>query len=212
MTRWGFISDVHGNLPALERAIAACRGVGAEQLVYLGDLLGRGDSAGCVELVRATAAFSVVGNRDLDWSERVGPVAREYVLSLPRSVEAADFVAVHGDARLTRELSSDEVRRGGRRVYRSLGSRGKRLLCFGHTHQGRVWRKPREDAPLEPLTGRRVRLPAEPGAIYLLNVGTTGLPFPGKGPPSCAVYDDAERWVELIALGPGRGRRIGLNE
>jgi predicted phosphodiesterase len=212
MTRWGFISDVHGNLPALERAIEACGAAGAEQLVYLGDLLGRGDSEGCVRLVRATARLAVVGNRDLDWSARVGPGAREYVLSLPRLAEAGDFVAVHGHAPLTRELSSDEVRRGARRAYRWLRLRGKRLLCFGHTHQARVWRKAGEDVPLEQLTGRRVPLPAEPDVVYLLNVGTTGLPFPGKGPPSCAVYDDGERWVELLELGPSRGRMVGLNE
>ena len=211
MTRWGFISDVHGNLPALERAIGACRAAGAEQLVYLGDLLGRGDSDACVRLVRSTASLSVVGNRDLDWSDRVGPDARAYVLSLPRSVGSADFVAVHGDARLTRELSSAELRRGGRRLYRWLRAHGKRLLCFGHTHQARVWRKAGEEEPPELLGGRRVLLPAEDGMIYLLNPGTTGLPFPGKGPPSCAVYDDREQWVDLIELGPGRGRSVGLN-
>src|SRR5205085_2122122 len=113
-------SDVHGNLPFLERAIAACRGAGAERLVYLGDLLGRGDSDGCVRLVRATAALSVVGNRDLDWAERVGPASRAYVLGLPRLAEASDFLAVHGDARLTPALGSAELRRGFERTFRHL--------------------------------------------------------------------------------------------
>ena len=206
MTRWGFISDVHGNLPALERAITACRAAGAEQLVYLGDLLGRGDSDGCIRLIRRTAALSVVGNRDLDWADRVSPEARDYVLSLPRQAEASDFVAVHGYAGLTRELSSDEIRRGARRPYRHLIGHGKRLLCFGHTHRARVWRKPDEDTPPEAIPSLRVELPVRLGTVYLLNVGTTGLPFPGKGPPSCAVYDDRARWVEHLILGPGRGK------
>lgn len=206
MTRWGFISDVHGNLPALQRAIAVCRAAGAEHLAYLGDLLGRGDSDGCIRLIRETAALSVVGNRDLDWAGRISPAAREYVLNLPRQLEASDFVLVHGDGRLTRGLSSDELRRGARSIYRHLSEHGKRLLCFGHTHHARTWRMDGPDAAPELLAGPRVDLPAEPGTVYLLNIGTTGLPFPGKGPPCCAVYDDYERWVEHLVLGPPRGR------
>ena len=211
MTRWGFISDVHGNRPALERAIGCCWQRGAEQLVYLGDLLGRGDSDGCVRLIRETAALSVVGNRDLDWADRVGAEARGYVLGLPRVAEAGNFVAVHGHARLTRELSADEVRRGARRTYRRLRAAGRRLLCFGHTHQARTWRMEREDAPPELLEGRRIELVAGPEVVYLVNVGTTGLPFPGKGPPSCALYDDGEGWIEHLPLGPARGgTRVAL--
>jgi predicted phosphodiesterase len=206
MTRWGFISDVHGNLPALERAIAACRERGATRLAYLGDLVGRGDSAACVRLIRQTATLSVVGNRDLDWADRVDPETRAYVLSLPREAQAGDFLAVHGAAHLTPTLSSDDRRRGFRRAYAHLHQHGKRLLFFGHTHQSRAWRKPAAEADPEPLPGPRVALPPHPGTIYLLNVGTTGLPFPGKGPPACAIYDDEEHWLEHLVLGPARGK------
>jgi predicted phosphodiesterase len=208
MVRWGLISDVHGNRPALERAIAACRAAGVERLAYLGDLLGAGDPAGCVRLIRETAALSVVGNRDLDWADRVDAPTREYVLSLPRLAEADDFVAVHGDVRLTREFGSDDLRRGFSRAYAALQSREKRLLVFGHSHQARAWRKAGRDAAPEPLSGRRVEMPDAPETVYLLNVGTTGLPFPGKGPPCCAVYDASERWFEHLVLGPGRGKPI----
>jgi predicted phosphodiesterase len=203
MTRWGFISDVHGNRPALEQAIGACRANGAEQLVYLGDLLGRGNSDACVDLVRATAALSVVGNRDLDWAERVSPNSRAYVLALPRLAEASDFVAAHGDARLTPALGSADLRRGFGRAYGWLRGHDKRLLFFGHTHHARAWRKASLDAEPELLGGWRVDLPAVDGTVYLVNVGTTGLPFPGKGPPCCAVYDDRASWLQQLALTPG---------
>jgi len=204
---WGFISDVHGNLLALERAIAACRESGAQQLVYLGDLLGRGDSDGCVERVVETAALSVVGNRDLDWAERVSARSRAYVLSLPRLAEADEFVAVHGDARLVRNLSADGRKRGFERAYCYLRERGKRLLFFGHTHQARVWRKSSPSAEPELLPGRRIDLTDARESVYFVNVGTTGLPFPGKGPPCCAVYDDVWQRLEHLVLGPGRGER-----
>jgi predicted phosphodiesterase len=206
MTTWSFISDVHGNLPLLERAIQVSRARGAEQFVCLGDSLGRGDSDACVRLIAETVSLSVVGNRDLDWAERVNPATRQYVLGLPRLAEAADFVAVHGDARLLREPSSDDLRTGFRRAYAWLRQRERRLLFFGHTHQARVWRKEGLHAPPTPIVGPRVALPHRPETVYLVNVGTTGLPFPGKGPPSCVLYDDRAGWVEHLVLGPPRGK------
>jgi predicted phosphodiesterase len=200
MTIWGFVSDVHGNLPALERALEHCRERGATRFVCRGDSLGRGDSDACVRLVRRTATLSVVGNRDLDWAERVGADSRVYVMGLPRVAEASDFVAVHGDARLVPGLSSDDRRRGFRRSYRWLREREKRVLFFGHTHHARVWRKIAETTEPELLSGARIDLPPVEETVYLVNVGTTGLPFPGKGPASCAMYDDVERWVEHLVL------------
>ena len=41
---WGLVSDVHGNLTALEEALDVLHGLGATRLAFLGDYLGRGDS------------------------------------------------------------------------------------------------------------------------------------------------------------------------
>src|SRR5919202_6775727 len=96
---WGLISDVHGNLPALERALACLRAAGAERLAFLGDYLGRGDSDGCVRLIREVADVAVVGNRDLDWQARVAPKTAEWVLGLPRRVTVGQLLLAHGDPR-----------------------------------------------------------------------------------------------------------------
>ena len=208
MTIWGFISDVHGNRLALERAISACRAKGAQRLVYLGDLLGRGDADGCVQRIAATASLSVVGNRDLDWAQRVSAESRAYVLSLPRMAEASDFAVVHGDARLMRDASADDQRRGFKRSYQWLRSRNKRVLFFGHTHWARIWRKASLESEPELIPDRQVILPDEAETVYFVNVGTTGLPFPGKGPPCCAVYDDDSHLVEHLIIGTARGRAV----
>ena len=208
MTVWGLISDVHGNLPALRRAVERCRSRGAERFAFLGDLLGRGDSDGCVALIRSLADVSVVGNRDLDWRDRVGPAAREYVLGLPNVARTDDFVAAHGDARLERELCTDDARRGFRRSYRRLVGSGVRAGLFGHSHRARVWRLPGPDDAPELLydaavdpTARTLWLGGSgPAVRYVVNVGTTGLPFPGKGPASCATYDADAGVVEILPL------------
>src|SRR5205814_638843 len=83
---------------------------GAERIAVLGDNLGRGDSAGCVRLIRSIADVSVLGNRDLDWQHRVDAETRAYVLGLPRLIHVDGIAFSHGDARLTRELSTAEIR------------------------------------------------------------------------------------------------------
>jgi predicted phosphodiesterase len=206
VTIWGVLSDAHGNLPLLERAVAACRARGATRFAVLGDNLGRGDNEGCVALVRELADVAVVGNRDLDWIERVGEEARGYLLGLPAAARAEDFVAAHGDARLDRDVSTDDIRRAFARTRVRLGREGARLALFGHSHRARVWRLLAEggvallhDAATDPA-GRTVSVASEAPDLFVVNVGTVGLPFPGKGPPSCAVYDTGSRTVEIVPL------------
>lgn len=198
MAVWGLISDVHGNLPALRGAVDLLRAEGADRLAFLGDYLGRGDSDECVRLIRAVAAAAVVGNRDLDWQERVSAESREWVLGLPRTVCVDGLLIAHGDTRLTRDLSTDQIRRGFDRAWAALEACGARVFAFGHSHHARAWRKASVDVPAEPIQGDRWDL--EPGYRYIVNVGSTGLPFPGKGGPS----------VVLLDLDRGVGRRLPL--
>lgn len=206
MTRWGILSDIHGNLPALERALLICADRGVERYAVLGDNLGRGDSAGCITRIRALADISIVGNRDLDWADRRGEMVRAYVLALPRTARADDFIASHGDARLTRDLSSAEIRAGFKRVRARLASSGARVWLFGHTHRARVWRldDPSSvllfDAAVDSLPAT-ISLPrADPSVRWAVNVGSVGLPFPGKGPASFAIYDSAAETVTFLPV------------
>jgi predicted phosphodiesterase len=186
---WAFLSDVHGNASALDRAIQACRRLGAQRYAFLGDLLGRGDSDACVRRIRELASISVQGNRDVDWSSRVSDEVRAYVLGLPRSGQADDFVCAHGDPRVHRPLDVADIRQGGRRSYAWILGQGARIGFFGHTHRAQVWRKRGHDSLLEDITADHVPVDDELPTVYFVNVGTVGMPFGGKGPPSCTLYD-----------------------
>lgn len=207
MTRWGVLSDVHGNLPALERALALFRERGVERIAVLGDNLGRGDAAGCVARIRAVADLAVVGNRDLDWQGRVDPETAAYVRGLLRLGRADDLVVTHGDARLTRDLASGEIRAGFRRARNWLEAHGCRIWLFGHTHHARVWRlgadggaELRYDVLRDGLPARLSLADGAPGDRWAVNVGSAGLPFPGKGPASAALYDGVARTVEIVPI------------
>jgi predicted phosphodiesterase len=212
VTRWGLLADIHGNLPALERALAAFRAANVEKIAVLGDNLGRGDSDGCVEGIRELADVSVLGNRDLDWQNRVGADAKAYVLGLPRTVVRDGLLFTHGDAGLTPDLCSNDIRRGFTRARSAMQAADCRLWLFGHTHRARVWRISDDnpepallfDAAVDPLPAR-VQLDAatELPASWIINVGSAGLPFPGKGPASAAIlYHEvgSESWVEFFPV------------
>src|ERR1700737_3236872 len=108
---WGLVSDVHGNYPALEEALTILADAGAQRLAFLGDYLGRGDSDRCVRRIRQVADIAIVGNRDLDWQDRVSAETRTWVLGLPRVVAIGRLLVTHGDARLTPTLGTTQIGR-----------------------------------------------------------------------------------------------------
>jgi predicted phosphodiesterase len=195
---WGLISDVHGNLPALEQALAVLEAAGATKLAFLGDYLGRGESDRCVARIREVAEIAILGNRDLDWQDRVAPASKAWVLGLPRTAQAGQLLVSHGDPRLTPSLSTSEISRDFVRAWPTLESRDALVWAFGHSHYARIWRKASatdvaelQRTDVTEINGR---------ARYMLNVGTTGLPFPGKGGPSVALVDFVQGNIRQIQL------------
>ncbi|MCE7990178.1 MAG: hypothetical protein DYG89_54245 [Caldilinea sp. CFX5] len=65
MDQIALISDLHGNLPALEATLADIRGRGIDRIFCLGDLVGKGPhSAQTVDISREVCAGTVKGNWD----------------------------------------------------------------------------------------------------------------------------------------------------
>ena len=195
---WGLISDVHGNLPALEMALRVLADAGAERLAFLGDYLGRGDSDRCVQRIREVADVAIVGNRDLDWQDRVSTESKRWVLGLPRSASVGPLLLTHGDARLTPALGTTQIGRNFRRAFVEMERSQAKVWAFGHSHHARLWRKASADGSTEQVSGDSS--PLIGGFRYFLNVGTTGLPFGGKGGPSVALVDFARLEVRHLAL------------
>jgi predicted phosphodiesterase len=196
---WGLISDVHGNRRALAEALTVLRQAGAQKLAFLGDYLGRGDSDGCVQIIQEVADAAIVGNRDLDWQDRVSSASKAWVLSLPRTACLNGLLISHGDPRLTPELSTGQIGREFVRAWSVMEALDVRVWAFGHSHFARTWRKASPESPAE--LERECRVPMATGYRYALNVGTTGLPFPGKGGPSVALVDLALGELRHLSLG-----------
>jgi len=195
---WGLVSDVHGNLPALETALNILADAGAQRLAFLGDYLGRGDADGCVQRIRQMAEVAIVGNRDIDWHDRVSAESRTWVLGLPRVVLVGPLLLTHGDARLTPALGTTQIGRDFVRAFAEMERCEAQVWAFGHSHHARLWRKASADGLTEQIEGDVTRICD--GFRYFLNVGTTGLPFGGKGGPSVALVDFARAEVRQLPL------------
>src|SRR4051812_12916589 len=205
MTLWAFVSDIHGNRPALEAAERIAYDRGAERFVCLGDVIGKGDPSACVAWVRDRAAYAIVGNRDLDYIDRVPAELQAVVRSWPNEVRDSDFILSHGEPRLHPALNSAAERDGFQRVRRYMVEHGARVWFFGHTHRSRAWELTPDHAA--PLAQSSIDL--HPACSYVVNVGTTGLPLPGRGPAAFAFYDDTAQQVEHIVLqGDNLRRRL----
>lgn len=133
---YGFLTDVHGDLEALRRALASLGGV--DRIVFLGDVAGGPRVPECIELLRPHLA--VCGNHDRWDFELIGlpEVARQYLVGLPVMLEEADFVAVHSDF----ERSGDDVFysyiHSQLECQRLLDKLPHRLIFIGHTHLAQV--------------------------------------------------------------------------
>lgn len=101
--RIAVISDVHGNLTALDAALAHIRASGIERIVNLGDLVGKGpNSALVIDRCRETCQTILQGNWDAEvaratpsfqpglWHhEQLGAERNAYLAGLPGSVDMA---------------------------------------------------------------------------------------------------------------------------
>ena len=100
MDQIAIISDIHGNLPALETVLADIRQRGIQTIYCLGDLVGRGpDSAKAVDICRTVCQRVVKGNWDDKMTEpsekatrrwhqaQLGSERLAYLRSLPNTID-----------------------------------------------------------------------------------------------------------------------------
>ena len=108
MVRYGIISDIHGNLEALQAALGYLDSEGIDEYICVGDIVGYGANPNeCVEIIRDLTDKVVVGNHDhaavgltdiayfnpyarqaVLWTREVlTPRNRDYLTRLPFTIE-----------------------------------------------------------------------------------------------------------------------------
>lgn len=160
--RIALVSDIHGNLAALEAVLADLRGRGVDQVLDLGDLLSgplrpRETCDRLIELGWPTIA----GNHERqvlhDAPERMGesdrhaaanlrPDQRDWLASLPPTLRLGEVLMVHGTPASDLETFLETVDADGIRaatpaeIAARAGAGDARLIVCGHSHIPRVAR------------------------------------------------------------------------
>jgi diadenosine tetraphosphatase ApaH/serine/threonine PP2A family protein phosphatase len=229
--KYAIISDVHGNLEALDAVLA--RVAPDEELLCLGDVVGYGSQPNeCVDRVRARAAVCILGNHDVAAVDGYGlqyfnPYAKE-AMAFTQRVLAPDrvawldglayehrapaFLLVHGAPVDYFTYILDNA--GAQRAFAATDAR---LIFVGHSHIAEYY----EQAP-----GRRTivhehmqrggTLRLRDGARYVINVGSVGQPRDLNPEASFARYDAAEGsvvWERVpyaVAAAAGKIEAAGL--
>ena len=79
MSLLGVLSDIHGNLPALEQALEIGRHHGVEDWICLGDVIDGGLwNNECARLIRDRRITTVRGNHDEDDIEGIAPDVADF--------------------------------------------------------------------------------------------------------------------------------------
>ena len=204
--RYAVLSDIHGNLEALD-AVLADAADRADALLCLGDVVGYGaDPLACVERVAGRAAATIAGNHehgvvgllDLEWFNPYARAAAEwtrerldddhlrYLAALPLTAEVADATLAHASPRHPEEWDYLLSAEDGFNAFPAFATR----LCFvGHTHVPGVWSL--GSSGPEYLVGA-IELRLEHGRRYLVNVGSVGQPR-DRDPRAAYALWDVER-------------------
>lgn len=155
------ISDIHGNLGALEAVLADIQQRGVDMIVNLGDILsGALQPHETAELLMSLQLPTIRGNHERQVLGRVESMGlsdrhahetisnehKEWLMSLPASIEMDDVLMIHGTPSSDLEYFLETVTETGCRaaltneVTSRLGSTAANLILCGHTHIPRTVR------------------------------------------------------------------------
>jgi predicted phosphodiesterase len=214
------LSDIHGNLEALEASVAAAERK-YDSVLVLGDLVGYGaDPNAVIDLVRALEPAAIIrGNHDkvasgvedaegfnsvarsaVTWTyDNLTPENRTYLQNLPLGPHLVDELVeiCHGspfdeDAYIFDELDA----------LRALKAARRPVCLFGHTHVPVVFQLSSDESleVLMPGPEPELLLKFQPGFQYLVNPGSVGQPRDGDPRASYAIVDTEKAEMRLFRL------------
>jgi diadenosine tetraphosphatase ApaH/serine/threonine PP2A family protein phosphatase len=206
------ISDIHGNLEALNKVLEYINKLECEKrVVCLGDIVGYGPNpAECFEIVESLTDKICLGNHEdaildtnynyqmtkyaleaIRWTRGIlGKEIREAISRLPVQIEEDNVLYVHA--------SPDDPMQwkyitNARNAYSSLIEM-KHSLCFvGHSHIPGIY-------AYNELQGDSNKATLSKDDKTIVNIGSVGQPRDGSPMLSFAVFDDDNWDVEIVRL------------
>jgi diadenosine tetraphosphatase ApaH/serine/threonine PP2A family protein phosphatase len=219
--RYLVLTDIHGNIDALDAVLADAGDVDAHLL--LGDVVGYGAGPNeVIARVRGLAPAAMIrGNHDkviagLEIPESFNPAAlqsaawtaetltpdhREWLAGLPQGPAIVDDVVeiCHGMPH-----DEDEYLFTPRDASRAMDAARRPVCLFGHTHVPACYIQSLDDPDLllveDTGQGRPVVLPLDERRRFVVNPGAVGQPRDGDPRAAYAIYDSEARTLALARI------------
>jgi diadenosine tetraphosphatase ApaH/serine/threonine PP2A family protein phosphatase len=214
--RYVLISDIHGNLEALQAVLSFGTNLEPFQLYCLGDTVGYGANPGeCFDIMQREANLILAGNHDLAVagviaSEDFNPMAQaaadwtRHALSEDQLHDLANLplVYVDGDYFFTHASPIDPMSFGYVRtledVAEVMSSIGQRFCFVGHTHLPVLVRLNDETGQMEIVRENQIRI--EDHHRYFINVGSIGQPRDSNPDACMLILDEEAETLEFLRV------------
>ncbi len=208
--RAAIISDIHGNLEALEEVFKFVTEQGIEKIYCLGDVVGYGPNPNeCIELIREKCHVVLMGNHDyaaigqanIDyfneyarraayWTmEQLTDENHAYLTSLPFTHQNDEVILLHASPTNPRHwyyvLSQNEAKI-------EMNAFNQPLCFIGHSHVPVIFSKSQ--------MFREEVFSFEKGEKYIVNVGSVGQPRDGNSKSCFAIFDQDKLQIEYVRL------------
>jgi predicted phosphodiesterase len=215
--RVAVLSDVHGNIEALESVLAELERLGSiDKYVCLGDIVGYGaDPDACCTRIRELCDVTLLGNHDaagagrmdysyyydaareaLDWcAERLSEENMAWLKSLPYTARDGHILFSHGSPMHPEEydyiFATDQAR-----ALLMIRDELPQVTFIGHSHLTKIFALTQDDA-LD-VVAPKFRLKED--LRYIVTVGSVGQPR-DYDPRACAgVYDTELREFSYVRV------------
>lgn len=204
--KYGFFSDIHGNLEASRAILSFFQEEQVHRLIFLGDAVGYGaDPNEVIALLKETDSLCIAGNHDwaalgkfdisyfnqvayeaLLWTKKVlNPGAVSFLYSVPLLYEQRNFVCVHASLY---EPSNFHYIMNTHAAQDSFSLLKKRICFIGHTHSREVYALKRNKITL--MTDESLTIDEK--SQYIVNVGSVGQPRDRDWRASLCIFDETE--------------------
>jgi diadenosine tetraphosphatase ApaH/serine/threonine PP2A family protein phosphatase len=214
--RLAMMSDIHGNIQALDACLAHARQQRAQRFAFLGDLVGYGANPQAVleriKLLTEEGALVLKGNHDAmavqppaevanvgsstaAWThDQLSPEQRDWLDALPLSAQLDKILLVHASAdgpALWRYVYDERAATAS--LDAAADWPGVRYVFGGHVHEQSLYYRGSTAGLMKFTPQPGVAVPVPSHRQWLATVGSVGQPRDGK-PDAMYALIDTERW------------------
>lgn len=204
--KFALISDVHGNLEALENVLRDIEKQGVEKIHFLGDVVGYGCNPNeCIKLINKHCDIMLLGNHDyavmgIEQTENFNPMAKasmdwtvtkikdksiQILADFEMTATFLDYFLVHASPDIPDEWTYILDSEGARNNFREFT---QTVCIIGHTHIPTCFVQENNDTIVQHT---KSSITYNDGHRYIINIGSVGQPR-DNDPRACYLIVDTD--------------------